>query len=79
VPLYYAGAEVLAYYPLSAITDGQGLNITVMSYRDNLYFGVIACRELMPDVDRLTGYLEDELRTLTATIDKPPARRRRPR
>jgi len=79
VPLYYAGAELLAYYPLSAITDGQGLNITVMSYRDSLYFGVIACRELMPDVDRLTAYLGDELRALTGSLDKPPPRRRKPR
>ena len=33
IPLYYAGARLLAYYPLSAIADGQGLNITVMSLR----------------------------------------------
>jgi diacylglycerol O-acyltransferase / wax synthase len=82
VPLYYAGAELLAYYPLSAIVDGQGLNITAMSYRDTLFFGVIACRELVPDVDRLTAYLEEELRVLTKSLDrtatrrgKPPARR----
>jgi len=82
VPLYYAGAELLAYYPLSAIVDGQGLNITAMSYRDTLFFGVIACRELVPDVDRLTAYLKAELRVLTKSLDraatrrgKPPARR----
>src|SRR6266568_1077471 len=79
VPLYYAGAELLAYYPLSAITDGQGLNITAMSYRDTLFFGVIACRELVPDVDRLTAYLEEELRVLTDSIDKAATRRARPR
>ena len=32
VPLYFAGAQLLAYYPVSAIADGQALNITVMSY-----------------------------------------------
>ena len=79
VPLYYAGAELLAYYPLSAITDGQGLNITAMSYRDTLFFGVIACRELVPDVDRLVAYLEEELRVLTDSIDKAATRRARPR
>jgi WS/DGAT/MGAT family acyltransferase len=79
VPLYYAGAELLAYYPLSAITDGQGLNITVMSYRDNLYFGMVACRELVPDVDKLTGYLEDELGELAGSLDRPPRSRRKPR
>ncbi len=82
VALYYAGAELLGYYPMSAVTDGQGLNITAMSYRDTLFFGVIACRELVPDVDRLTASLEEELRLLTDSLDraatrrgKPPARR----
>jgi diacylglycerol O-acyltransferase len=79
LPLYYAGAELLAYYPLSAIADGQGLNITAMSYRDSLFFGVIACRELVPDIDKLTTYLEDELRALTDSLDKPATRRRKPR
>jgi WS/DGAT/MGAT family acyltransferase len=74
VPLYYAGAELLAYYPLSAIVDGQGLNITAMSYRDTLFFGVIACRELVPDVDQLTAHLTEELQVLTDAV-KPRARR----
>ena len=50
-----------------------------MSYRDNLYFGMIACRELVPDVDKLTGYLEDELGELTGGLDRPPPSRRKPR
>jgi diacylglycerol O-acyltransferase len=79
LPLYYAGAELLAYYPLSAIVDGQGLNITAMSYRDTLFLGVIACRELVPDVDRLTAYLEEELRALTKSLDRAATRRGRPR
>jgi diacylglycerol O-acyltransferase / wax synthase len=63
--LYFAGAKLLAYYPLSAIADGQGLNITVISYLDQMFFGVVACRELVPDVETITGYLSDELDLLT--------------
>lgn len=65
VPLYYAGAKLLAYYPLSAIADGQGLNITVMSYAGQLHFGLIADRDLVPDLDVMAGYLADELALLT--------------
>jgi WS/DGAT/MGAT family acyltransferase len=68
VPLYFAGAKLLAYYPLSAISDGQGLNITVMGYRNQLFFGLIACRELVPDVDRLAGYLVDEAAVLAGSV-----------
>jgi len=64
VPLYFAGAEVLAYYPVSALVDGQGLNITVMSYRGNLFFGLIACPRLVPDLDVMAGFLRDELDVL---------------
>ena len=67
-PLYYAGARLLAYYPLSAIADGQGLNITVMSYADGMHFGLIADRELVPDVDRMAGYLADELDELKKAL-----------
>jgi diacylglycerol O-acyltransferase len=71
IPLYIAGAELVAYYPLSAITDGQGLNITVFSYRDSIFFGLIACRELVPDLDTMTRYIEEEFGVLTAAVDAP--------
>jgi WS/DGAT/MGAT family acyltransferase len=68
VPLYYAGYRLLGYYPLSAITDGQGLNITVMSYGGQLHLGLIADRDLVPDLDAMAGYLADELDVLTAAV-----------
>jgi len=65
LPLYYAGCRLLGYYPLSAIADGQGLNITVMSLDGNLHFGLIADRELIPDLDVMAQYLVEELALLT--------------
>jgi diacylglycerol O-acyltransferase / wax synthase len=35
---------------VSIVTDGQGLNITVVSYLDRLDFGFIVDRDLVPDV-----------------------------
>ena len=64
IALYYAGARLLGYYPLSAIADGQGLNITVCSLDGGMHFGLIADRELVPDLDTMAGYLEDELAVL---------------
>ncbi|EWM17878.1 bifunctional wax ester synthase/acyl-CoA diacylglycerol acyltransferase [Kutzneria sp. 744] len=61
VPVYMAGARMLAQYPLSVILDGQGLNITLVGYLGQLHFGLVACRELVPDIDTLAGYLIDEL------------------
>jgi diacylglycerol O-acyltransferase len=49
-PLYFAGARLAHQFPVSIVTDGQGLNITVVSYLDRLDFGFIVDRELVPDV-----------------------------
>jgi diacylglycerol O-acyltransferase / wax synthase len=64
VPVYLCGARLLAHYPMSVVTDGQGLNITVVGYLGQLHFGLVSCRELVPDIDDLAGYLVDELQLL---------------
>jgi diacylglycerol O-acyltransferase len=48
--LYFAGAKMTNYIPVSTIADDMGLNITVHSYLDRLDFGLIADRELVPDL-----------------------------
>ena len=63
-PLYCAGAELQANYPVSVITDGMGLNITVMSYNGHMDFGVVADRDQIPDVWCFIEWLEDELADL---------------
>lgn len=63
-PLYCAGAKLVANYPVSVITDGLGLNITVMSYCGSMDFGIIADREQMPDVGKLMGWLRESLAEL---------------
>ncbi|MER6177034.1 wax ester/triacylglycerol synthase family O-acyltransferase [Streptosporangium sp. NPDC001681] len=62
LPLYVSGARLLSYYPVSVVTDASGgLNITVFSYDGSLDVGVIACREMVPDVWAVTDYLRDAL------------------
>jgi hypothetical protein len=71
IPLYCAGARLVANYPVSVITDGMGLNITVMSYCGSLDFGIVADREQMPDVRRLMGWLAEELDLLMPEPQRP--------
>ncbi len=67
-PLYLGGAEVEANYPVSVITDGAGLNITVMSYRDRMDFGLIADRDQIPEVWDLIPALRRDLDEIRAAI-----------
>jgi diacylglycerol O-acyltransferase / wax synthase len=73
VPVYLCGARLLAHYPMSVITDGQGLNITLVGYLGQLHFGLVSCRELVPDIDTLAGYLVEELDLLLKAADQRAA------
>ena len=53
-----------ALLPGVDVADGQGLNMTVQSYLDNLDFGLISCRELVPDLSVLCDGLEDSMAEL---------------
>ncbi len=53
-PLYFSGAQLEQYIPVSTIAEGMGLNITVHSYLDEMTWGLIACRELVPDLWDMT-------------------------
>jgi WS/DGAT/MGAT family acyltransferase len=69
VPLYIAGARVEGLYPVSAVTDWTGgLNITLFSYDGHLDFGLVACREMVPDVWHLVTYLQEALDELLALV-----------
>jgi WS/DGAT/MGAT family acyltransferase len=62
--LYFAGAKMTNYIPVSTIADDMGLNITVHSYLDRLDFGLIADRELVPDLWDLVDLHIDEIAVL---------------
>ena len=73
-PLYCAGAEMQAHFPVSVVIDGVGLNMTVMSYRDHVDFGIITDRDQIDDAWSLmdgTAAALDELET--AICGKRPA------
>src|SRR3954468_15422118 len=61
IPLYLAGAQVDAIYPLGPLLPGAGMNITVLSNLDRLDVGVMACPDMVDDawelVDRLPAAL----------------------
>ena len=68
-PLYYAGAKLEYTLPMGPVMEGAGLNITVLSYMDNVDIGFMACRELVPDVWDLADYVQDSMTELLAAVD----------
>jgi WS/DGAT/MGAT family acyltransferase len=77
VPLYMAGAQLEAQYPVSVITDGVGLNITCLSYRDHIDFGIVADREQMDDAWPLMAAIERAVDDFHAAVVEPAPKKRK--
>jgi diacylglycerol O-acyltransferase / wax synthase len=68
IPLYLAGARLVGLYPLGPITDGAGLNITVLSQEERIGFGFVACPDLVADVWELADAVPDALAELVDAV-----------
>lgn len=67
-PLFMAGAQLEGHYPVSTITDGAALNITVHRYLGNLCYGLVADRELIPDLWHLMDLISSEVTELDKAL-----------
>ncbi|HLM96132.1 MAG TPA: wax ester/triacylglycerol synthase family O-acyltransferase [Acidimicrobiales bacterium] len=81
--LYLAGGHVVGTYAFGPVTDGAGLNVTVISTDDRVGFGITACSDLVPQVWDLADAIAPALDELTAAARRLRAptgsRARRPR
>ncbi len=67
-PLYFRGAELVAVYPVSIVTQGQALNITCQSYAGQMNFGFTGCHSSVPHLQRLAVYTAQALEELEAAF-----------
>ena len=63
-PLYWNGARLDGMYPASIVFDGFAMNITLVSYHNQLDFGIVACRRSLPQIQRIIDHLEESLTEL---------------
>jgi hypothetical protein len=77
--MYLRGSRMLAAYPVSTLTPGNNLNITVMSHGEQLDVGLLAALGTLPDMDRLVEHLEARYRELQSLFpaQRPKAAKRR--
>ncbi len=67
-PMYFAGALVTSYYPVSIASHGTALNVTVQSYNGRMDYGLIACRRAVPDITSIGDYMLDEHKLLMSLM-----------
>jgi WS/DGAT/MGAT family acyltransferase len=73
IPMWVAGAPVVAVYPLGPLIEGAGLNITVISNMGRMDIGIVADRALAPDIGTLASSWEDAVHELRARADAEAA------
>ena len=67
--LYWNGAKLEGMYPVSIPVDRVALNITLLSYVDQLEFGFTACRRTLPSMQRMLDYVENGIHELEVAAD----------
>ena len=77
VPFYCCGALMAEAYPMGPLTAWTGLNVTVLSYRDRLSFGLVTCPDVVENVADLLDAIDDEFDDLrrAATSRRPHEQR----
>lgn len=66
VPLYAMGRRMIAYYPYVPVGYAVGCGCAIMSYDQNLYFGLTSDTQAMPDVENLRDALNESFVELRA-------------
>ena len=85
VPIYMAGARLVAQLPISIVVDGIGLNCTGFSYAGTLWICAVSCREMLPDPAFFAACLRESFEDLKRgaavhaerAAPPPPAQRHR--
>jgi WS/DGAT/MGAT family acyltransferase len=67
ITLYFGGARLIAVHPLGPIFHGPAINLTVVSARDTIGFGLLSCPELVPDVWDIVDAIRAELAVYTGS------------
>jgi WS/DGAT/MGAT family acyltransferase len=70
VPLYIAGARLLAQYPIMPIGETMGLSIAVTSLAGTMAFGITADWDTLPDAQFLAEAIDDSLAELRKAAGK---------
>ncbi|MDB5967790.1 MAG: wax ester/triacylglycerol synthase family O-acyltransferase [Hydrocarboniphaga sp.] len=72
--LYFNGARMDQMYPLSLLSHGQAVNITVVSYAGQFNVGYTGCRDTLPHMQRISVYTGEALLELEKLLGIEPAK-----
>lgn len=69
--LFYRDCEVLNIYPVSALTPGGGVNITLLTYNGIANIGLVCCNDKIKSLQPMADYFVEAFELLEASIQDP--------
>jgi len=68
---YFKDSKLEAIYPISTLTPGGGVNITMMTYCDTLNIGLVCCNKDIKSLEPLAIYFLEAFELLQQCVDNP--------
>lgn len=69
--MYFKDSQLLAFYPISTITPGGGVNITMVTYNGQANIGLVCCNNNIDSLEPLAIYCLEAFDMLEQCIDDP--------
>jgi diacylglycerol O-acyltransferase len=70
-PLYFRDCKTLSIYPISALTPGGGVNITLLTYNGVANIGLVCCNDRIKSLEPMAQYFVEAFALLEASVDDP--------
>lgn len=68
---YLKDSKLLGCYPVSTMTPGGGVNITLMTYAGKANIGMVCCNKNIKSLQPLVDYFQEAFSMLEASVDDP--------
>jgi WS/DGAT/MGAT family acyltransferase len=69
--LYFKDAKLLANYPISTMTPGGGVNITMVTYNGIAQIGLVCCASKIASLESMAQYFQEAFDMLEGCVDDP--------
>src|SRR5437870_7646296 len=73
VPMYIAGARLLAQYPVMPLAENMGLSVAVTSLAGTMAFGITADWDTLPDIGVLAEGMDEAILELRKAAEQEAA------
>jgi len=69
--MYFKDSRLDGVYPISTLTPGGGVNITLMTYQDRADIGIVCCDKEIKSLEPLAVYFQEAFELLQQCVDNP--------